>query len=313
MAHSYFTEVPDQYLGGVPQGWQDFLAAGTDVEFHLPMADNVQQAFSDISGERLAKVLKNVTSAQAGLTDRQNHSRARRLNVAAPPTRADADQARLDSATYARMYDDGLKADYRPIAQQGRQLQQLLRGARRVRITTPDGTDLSFTMGDRPVIVDAGMPLPGTRGLLAARTAQLPGGSLRLAPVETSVNGTIRAPSDQCEQAVKDEAIDVRSGMPENVHAASDEECVRAALEHAGRFGWVEIGLNSTFRVDDPNVNLASALLDLGAGAVTVDFGTNQELGGANRTAQGGWYIVLPHATVEADGKVIVRDGALGM
>ena len=31
-------------------------------------------------------------------------------------------------------------------------------------------------------------------------------------------------------------------------------------------------------------------------GAVTVNFGTNQELGGENKTSSGGWYIVLPRA-----------------
>jgi hypothetical protein len=46
---------------------------------------------------------------------------------------------------------------------------------------------------------------------------------------------------------------------------------------------------------------------------VTVNFGTNQELGGANKTASGGWFIVLPGATIEADGKVVVRNGELAM
>jgi hypothetical protein len=44
--------------------------------------------------------------------------------------------------------------------------------------------------------------------------------------------------------------------MPENVRASSDEECVKAAVQRAGRFGWVEIGLNPALRVTDPNVTL---------------------------------------------------------
>jgi hypothetical protein len=107
--------------------------------------------------------------------------------------------------------------------------------------------------------------------------------------------------------------IEVRAGMPGNVRAASDEACVKEAVGRAGRFGWVQIGLNPALRASDPDANLASPLLDLGAGAVTVNFGTNQELGGANTTSAGGWYTVLPKATVEADGKVLVRDGALAM
>lgn len=311
VVHSYFTDIPDKYLGLIPQRWQDFQADGIDVEFHLPVFENFQQTLADVPGERQGKVFAAFSSAQTKLTDRQNRNLSRRLNVSSPPTHVDAEQARLDSTTYARMYEAGLSSDYRQIAEQGRRVQQALQGARRVRITTPEGTDLSFSVGSRPVILDAGMAAPGTKGLLAARTAQLPGGAIRLAPIETSVAGKIRAPSDQCDKPVKDEAIDVRGGMPENVRAASDEECVKAAVQRAGRFGWIEIGLNPALRVKDPKVNLASALLDLGAGAVTVNFGTNQELGGDNKTSSGGWYIVLPRATVEADGKVIVRDGEL--
>jgi leucyl aminopeptidase (aminopeptidase T) len=313
VVHSYFKDVPEKYLGRIPQSWQDFQAGGIDVEFQLPVFENFQQTLADVPGERQGKVVAAFSSGQAKLTERQNRNLSRRLNINSPPTQVDAEQARLDSATYARMYDAGLRSDYHKIAEQGRTIQQALQGARRVRITTREGTDLTFSVSARPVILDAGMASPGTHGLLAARTAQLPGGAIRLAPVETSVAGKIRAPSDQCDKPVKDEAIDVRGGMPENVRAASDEECVKAAVQRAGRFGWVEIGLNPAFRVSDPKVNLTSSLLDLGAGTVTVNFGTNQELGGENKTASGGWLIALPHATVEADGKVIVRDGELAM
>jgi aminopeptidase len=313
VVHSYFTDVPDKYLGQVSQKWQDFEADGINVEFHLPVFENFQQALADIPGERQGKVASAFSSGQAKLTERQNRNQSRRLNISLPPNHADVEQARLDSATYARMYDAGLRADYRRIAEQGRRIQQALQGARRVRLTTPEGTDLTFSVAGRPVIVDAGMASPDTRGLLAARTAQLPGGAIRLAPVETSVAGKIRAPKDQCDKPVKDEAIDVRGGMPENVRAASDEECVKATVQRAGRFGWVEIGLNPAFRVSDPNVNLTGSLLDLGAGIVSVNFGTNQELGGENKTASGGWVIPLPRATLEADGKMIVHDGKLAM
>ncbi len=311
--HSYFAEAPDVYLGKTPKAWKDFQATGIDVEFSLPVFENLQQTFADVPPERQGKVLAAFTADQSDLTARQNRNRTRRLTFASPPGLTDAEQARIDAASYTRMYYAGLDADYARIAEQGRKIQKALQGARKVRITTPSGTDLTFAVGERAVNLDAGMPAPGTGGLLAARTGQLPGGSIRLAPVETSVTGVIKAPRDQCDQPVTDEVIEVRAGKPVNVSAASDEACVKEAVGRAGRFGWVQIGLNPALRVTDPDANLASTLLDLGAGAVTVNFGTNQELGGANTTSGGGWYIVLPMATVEADGKILVRDGALAM
>jgi hypothetical protein len=111
-------------------------------------------------------------------------------------------------------------------------------------------------------------------------------------------------------------AGDVEVRLAEAREAAADG-CERGvARQHSGQ------GPRREPRGDDgipadvvevPDANLASPLLDLGAGAVTVNFGTNQELGGANTTSAGGWYIVLPKATVEADGKILVRDGALAM
>jgi leucyl aminopeptidase (aminopeptidase T) len=311
--HSYFAEAPDTFLGKTPKAWKDFQATGVDVEFGLPVFENFLGTLADVPPERQGKVFAAFTADQSDLTARQNRNQTRRLNFVSPPGPADAEAARVDAAAYSRMYYAGLDADYTRIAEQGRKIQQALKGARKVRITTPSGTNLTFAVGDRPVILDAGMAAPGTGGLLAARTGQLPGGSLRLAPVETSVTGVIKAPRDQCNLPVTDEVIEVSGGMPGKVSAASDEACVKEAVARAGRFGWVQIGLNPALRVTNPDANLASTLLDLGAGAVTVNFGTNQELGGANTTSAGGWFIVLPKATVEADGKMLVRDGALAM
>jgi leucyl aminopeptidase (aminopeptidase T) len=312
-SHSYFADVPEQYLGHTPRAWQDFQASGVDVDFQLPVFENFLQTVSDVPAERQGKVAAAFTAGQSELTARQNRNHTRRLNIVSPPNASDAEQAHVDLPRYVRLYNEGLDADYRAIAEKGRRIQAALRGARRVRITSPEGTDLSFAVGNRPVVLDAGMSPPGTTGLLAERTAQLPGGAIRLAPVETSVTGTIHAPSDNCDHPVKDEVIDVRAGMPTSVRAKTDEACVKAAVQRAGRFGWVEIGLNPALQVKDPGANLVATLLDLGAGAVTVNFGTNQELGGANKTASGGWFIVLPGATIEADGKVVVRNGELAM
>ncbi len=308
---SYFTEVPDQFLGGASRAWQDFQAEGIDVEFNLPVFENFLQTLADIPTERQGKVFSAFGATQAPLTERQNRNKMRRLSFAPPPTSTDVTQAGLDSSTYTRMYNEALNADYEAIARQGRAVQEALEGAGRVRITTPEGTDLTFTLRGRQAILDAGLVQRGTGGLLAARSGQLPGGSVRFAPVEGSVNGRIRAPKDNCDRPVKDERIDVRAGLPVNVRAASDEACVQEAVKRAGRFGWVQIGLNPALRVRKADVNLASPLLDSGAGVVTVNFGTNHELGGANKTSAGGWYIPLPRATVQADGKLIVRDGRL--
>jgi len=307
--HSYFMEVPDQYLGRPSAAWRDFQVKSIDVEIDLPAFENFQQSFADIPPERQAKVREAGAQANADFTERQNRGKMRQLFIN-PPSPADAAFSHVDAALYDRITWDAIAADYGQIHAQGEALRQTLDRSHQVRVTSPEGTDLTFSVAGRPVIVDAGIVSASASGLQAARTAQLPGGAVFVAPLEGSVNGKIRAPSDQCEQPVKDEAIDVSNGMPENVHAGSDEACVQRAVKAAGRFGYVEIGLNPALRPAEPGVG--GALLPLQAGMVTVDFGANAGLGGANKgNPQTGWFIVLPRATVEVDGRVIVKEGEL--
>ncbi len=309
VTHSYFTEVPDQYLGRPSAAWRDFQVKSIDVEIDLPAFENFQQSFADVPAERQAKVREAGAQANADFAERQNRGKVRQLFIN-PPSRADAEFSHVDAALYDRITWDAIGADYEQIHAQGEALKRILERSHQVRVTSPEGTDLTFSVAGRPVIVDAGIVPQTASGLQAARTAQLPGGAVLVAPIESSVNGKIRAPNDQCEQPVKDEAIDVRNGMPENVHAGSDEACVQRAVKAAGRFGYFEIGLNPALRSPEPSS--AGALLPLGAGMITVDFGNNQGLGGANKGApQAGWFIPLPRATVEVDGRVIVKDGEL--
>src|SRR5256712_8228061 len=307
--HSYFRNVPAKSLGRPPVGRRAFQVKGIDVEVALPAFENFQQSFSDIPAERQAKVREAGAQASEDFPEGQNRGEIRVL-ISHPPSPADAAFSHVDAALYDRITWDAIAADYGQIHVQGDALRQTLERSHQVRVTSPEGTDLTFSVAGRPVIVDAGIVSASASGLQAARTAQLPGGAVFVAPLEGSVNGKIRAPSDQCEQPVKDEAIDVSNGMPENVHAGSDAAYVQMPENAVGRFGYVEIGLNPALRPAEPGVG--GALLPLQAGMVTVDFGANAGLGGANKgNPQTGWFIVLPRATVEVDGRVIVKEGEL--
>jgi leucyl aminopeptidase (aminopeptidase T) len=307
--HTYFTDVPDQYLGRPSAAWQDFQVKSIDVEIDLPAFENFQRSFADVPAERQAKVREAGVQSNADFAERQNHGKMRQLSIN-PPNAADAAFFHVDSALYDRITWDAIGADYEQIHAQGEALRRILERSHQVRVTTPEGTDLTFSVSGRPVIVDAGIVPQTASGLQAMRTAQLPGGAVLVAPLESSVTGKIRAASDQCDQPVKDEAIDVRNGMPENVHAGSDEACVQRSVKAAGRFGYFEIGLNPALRPAE--LGTSGALLPLAAGTITVDFGANTGLGGANKgNPQTGWFIVLHGATVAVDGRVIVKDGEL--
>jgi hypothetical protein len=117
----------------------------------------------------------------------------------------------------------------------------------------------------------------------------------------------IKVARDQCDSMVVDEVIEVRKGAPISVQAATQEECVRESLTANDRVGYISIGLNPAIKPIENNG--AFFVTDRGLGLVTVNFGDNRRFGGTNQA--GNWFVVLPGATLEADGRAIVRDGRI--
>ncbi|HYR42069.1 MAG TPA: hypothetical protein VER98_03530, partial [Terriglobia bacterium] len=95
-----------------------------------------------------------------------------------------------------RIYLAALDVSPEDLARKHQRAISLLRSGR-VRVTTPEGTDISFDVGDRPFCSQIG---DATRARMqSARTridrdTELPAGVLRVAPIETSANGSVFLP-----------------------------------------------------------------------------------------------------------------------
>ena len=307
LTRSLYAEVPEKHLDQIPTAWETFYAQKVDVEFNLPSGEDFA-TLRRVDPARRTRVDEALSRADAATAAERNKGKTRSLFIAVP-TASDTASIQMDYREYEAMSWSAIEADYTAMAAKGQQIKQILEGAKRLRITSPEGTDFTVELGGRPVFVRAGVVPPGTKGTAAARSSSLPGGSVRFAPLETTANGKIRAAEDQCDKLIRDEVVDVRKGMPVNVSSASDEECLKRSLKEAGRFGNITIGLNPAVKFD--HVPSYGPQFESGAGIVQIGFASNQSLGGANPPAPGGWSIPLLRATVEADGKVIVRDGKL--
>ena len=308
LTRSLYAEVDEKHLDQVPMALETFYAQNVDVEFSLPSGEDFATV-RRVDPARRTRVDQALSRAEAATAAERNKGKTRRLFIAVP-TASDTASIQMDYRQYEAMSWAAIEADYKAMAAKGQQIKQILEGAKKLRITSPEGTDFTVELGGRPVFVRAGVTPPGTKGKAAARTSALPGGSVRFAPLETTANGKIRTAEDQCDKPVRDEAVEVRNGMPVNVSAASDEECVKRSFKGL-RFGNVTIGLNPAVKFD--HVPSYGPQFESGAGIVQISFGSNQNLGGANPPAPGGWSVPLLKATVEADGKVIVRDGKLAL
>ena len=135
----------------------------------------------------------------------------------------------LDSTTYTELWWRAATASIDSMAKQAVALRQRLERARKIRVTTPDGTDLTFTPSDSPVHVDvAAMSRAASRGQpWARRQASFPAGVVTVVPVDGTANGRVLAAADQCDQPVSREAFEVRKGRPEAIRAATEKRASR--------------------------------------------------------------------------------------
>jgi leucyl aminopeptidase (aminopeptidase T) len=130
-------------------------------------------------------VNKALADAQATTVAERNQGKTRTLYVGISNP-SDTASIQMEYGPYNSMSLAAIGADYGAIAAKGQEIKRVLRGARRLRITSPEGTDFTVELSKRPVVVSAGSVPSGTRGTVAARTSAVPG------------NGAVRSDREQC-------------------------------------------------------------------------------------------------------------------
>ncbi len=207
-----------------------------------------------------------------------------------------------------------IEADYDALAAQQVAFEAAAR-AGEVHVTTPAGTDLRFQIGDRPVNRQDGEASAerARRGrIIIDREIEFPSGVLRVAPVESTVNGVLAFPRSVWGGVeVVDLVLTIESGRIRAIAASAGVEAARAELEAAGEsaaFRELGMGFNPLLAIPDEDPWLP--YFGYGAGVVRLSLGDNSELGGTIGGGYVKWVFVLD-ATVEVGGERWVEDGHL--
>ena len=220
-------------------------------------------------------------------------------------------QAAID-AVYQRAV---LETDYAGLTAVQERFVGALRGAE-VRVTSPLGTDIRFRIGDRPVNLgdgDASKARTDRGVILIDREIELPAGAIRVAPIETSVNGVIAFPPSQWDgRPVTGLTLRIEDGRVAGASAESGQEAVEAELAgvpaEARAFREFALGFNPLLAV--PERDPWIPYYGYGAGIVRLSLGDNSELGGAVTGGYVRWNF-FTDTTVTVGGDVWVRDGRL--
>ncbi|MGA1873321.1 MAG: aminopeptidase [Thermoplasmatota archaeon] len=181
--------------------------------------------------------------------------------------------ATMPGLTMQMLEKGGLFADYEKIAKNIRKFGRKFQKARDVRVTSREGTDITFSVERRNWILD-------DNGLCHRRGSitNLPAGKVFIAPVEKTANGTIivdgafmESENERAEVAVKNGVITDISGSEEVRSLMNRGRCARTICE----FG---IGMNPQSKIIGNILEDQKAL-----GTVHFGFGDNSTFGGEVR------------------------------
>ncbi|MBI4474422.1 MAG: hypothetical protein HY646_17260 [Acidobacteria bacterium] len=215
--------------------------------------------------------------------------------------------------TIDRMYLAALDVRSSVLEKQHRHAIELLRSGP-VRVTTPEGTDITFSVGDRPFssqIGDASRIRMEAARTRIDRDVELPAGVLRVAPIESSANGTVFLP---VWRPVLTEGRNLLLRFInghvaiQGVNADKIDAELTAAGGDARMFREFGLGFNPALRV--PPENPFIAYYGYGAGVVRLSLGDNEEMGGANRGG-GVYWNFIHNATVTVGEETLVKEGVL--
>ncbi len=212
------------------------------------------------------------------------------------------------------MHWKAVNTDYHQISEKGNYLRDVLKGSRTIKISSPAGTNLMLNLGDRSIFVDDGIVTEqeAKSNLFLTRIASRPGGSLFFAPIENSVQGKVVIPKHRCKfEPLTGVTFELRNGNLADFKAQRGGECfentMAAYTGPKNTFGQVTIGLNPEWKVIEDRGDFRP---QDASGMVTIEIGNNELVGGNNHDT-GSFSFPIVKATVEVDGRVVIKDGNL--
>ena len=299
---NYLTNVPEKYYQKKQRAYLSLLD-GVDATVSLGGPED-PGIFEKIPGDRLAKGFES----NMEIADKERERGIRNLFL--PHGQLTSQRARtygFDLDRWTRITNDAIDVDHDKIAVLGKKLASKLEKASKVHVTAANGTDLTFSIGNRPVHVHDG--IIDDEDIAKGTTFEfLPSGSVEVAPVESSAEGTILfdQPMALRGKMVRGLSLKFENGRLVNYEADANLDAFSdyylGASGDRDRIASFSIGLN-------PSSDYIGYFTDgLVLGAVTVGVGGNKDIGGANQTSFGHAQ-TLSKATVEADATKILSNG----
>jgi leucyl aminopeptidase (aminopeptidase T) len=271
-----------------------------------------EDLFEGADPARLAA--RGKAGAEVGQAMMKNNVRQVDIGNNLYPTSWRAERFGIDEGELASMFWSGVNLDYSTLQARGEEVKTALAAGDEVHVTHPNGTDLRFRIGGRPVLVSDGVisEEDAKRGG-ASVSVYLPAGEVFTTPVPGTAEGRIVDTGTWFRgKAVEGLTLTLAGGKVTEMTGSgpgyADMKAAYDAVQDESKdaLGYFDIGIN-------PNIKLpaeSKAGNWVQAGTVTIGTGGNTWAGGDNTVPYGNT-IYLPGSTVTLDGTTIVDKGEL--
>ncbi|HYV08081.1 MAG TPA: aminopeptidase, partial [Thermoplasmata archaeon] len=255
--------------------------------------------------EKMAANDEAETAAHLPMRDRKVRSLSLGISLV---TRPRAKVYGFNFAAWERMVRAASSVPSKTLTTAGQKLAGILGTADTLHVTSEGGTDLTVSVrGRQPMIYDGVVDEEDIAA--GVFEASIPSGSVTVLPDPASADGTVAFDTSQAwaGRSVRKLNWEFRNGrltaFDGDAGAAALKKQYDLASGDKDRIAAISIGTN-------PKAQVGFLQNSIVRGAVSIALGGNEFLGGPNKSSFG-FESTIRAATLEADGKEIVRDGRL--
>lgn len=300
-------ETPVDYLK-IPDVYQMMKLKSVDCFIQVGSVQN-PDLFKDVPEEKVAEVRK-ANQWFANVYQTSDFRSVSLGQVGGIPTEAYAKTVGADHSTMLDMFWNAVDVDYEAMLEKGTKIGDLMKPGSKVEITSPEGTNLSFTIGDTAPRTNCGKTSE-SMGKSGPANAWLPAGEVYTIVDDNSANGTLVVPHKRwMGTTIRNLKFTFVDGKITSMEAAEGGEGLKQAIDLGTGMkdvlSLIDIGINANSHPLEGSDYLSYEM----AGIVTLGIGANSWAGGSIESDFGTDFN-LANTMIKIDGNTIIEDGQL--